>query len=47
MKGIIGFILLVGTVGALEQGNIEMVQCLIQSVVGLALLYTQSRKEEI
>ena len=46
MKGIIGFILLVGTVGALERGNIGMVQCLVQSAIGLALLYTQSRKEE-
>lgn len=46
MKGIIGFILLVGTVGALEKGNIGIVQCLLQSVIGLALLYTQSRKEE-
>lgn len=46
MKGIIGFILLVGAVGALETGNIGMVQCLLQSAVGLALLYIQSRKEE-
>lgn len=45
MKRIIGFILLVGTVGALETGNIGIVQCLLQSVIGLALLYKQSRKE--
>lgn len=43
MKGLIGFILLVGTVGSLEIGNIGIGQALIQSAIGLALLYTQTK----
>ena len=45
MIGIIGFILLVGTTGALEIGNIGIIQFLLQSIIGLALLYIQSKKE--
>lgn len=45
MIGIIGFILLVGTIGSIEIGNIGIIQFLLQSIIGLALLYIQSRKE--
>ena len=46
MIGIIGFLLIVGTTGSLEIDNIGIIQFLLQSIIGLALLYIQSRKEE-
>lgn len=45
MAGLIGFILLVGTAGSLELGNIGIIQFILQSIIGLALLYIQTRKE--
>ncbi len=36
---IVLFFVLIGTVGALEVGNISMLQCLVQSGIALALLY--------
>lgn len=33
------FFVLIGTVGALEVGNISMLQCLVQSGIAIALLY--------
>ena len=36
---IVLFVVLLGTVGALEVGNISMLQCIMQSGIALALLY--------
>lgn len=36
---IVLFLALIGSVGALEVGNIGMLQCLVQSGIAIALLY--------
>jgi hypothetical protein len=33
------FFVLIGTVGALEVGNISMLQCIVQGGIAIALLY--------
>ena len=38
MVGFLSFFLLVGSVGGMERGTISILQCLIQSVVGLSVM---------
>lgn len=48
MISLISFLFLIGTIGALESGNIGIVQVIIQSSIALAVLYikTKGRSDE-